>query len=191
MKYMTNNAVKITSKPQIRVGVITELELDDIGNLCDATRQAIDDGIGFNWITSPLPEVLERYWSGVIMVPERILIGAWLDGVLCGSVQVVKPWKSKETSSFCAQIEAHFVAPWARGHGIARRLLEQAEREAMHEGFTVLRLSVRETQTAAIALYREQNYCEWGILPCHEIVGGTMIAGRYFYKALPNASSVE
>jgi ribosomal protein S18 acetylase RimI-like enzyme len=191
VKYMTNNALKITSDPHIRVGVMTRLELEDLENLCLATRQAIEDGIGFNWITAPLPEVLESYWRGVMIVPERILIGAWLDGVLCGSVQLVKPSRSKETSYFCAHVEAHFVAPWARGHGIARRLLEQVEREASHAGFTVLRLSVRETQAAAIQLYREQHYLEWGVLPCHEIVGGQMIAGHYFYKNLPHASSIE
>ncbi len=185
------SALKSISDPQIRVARIRKLELDDIENLCNATRDAIADGIGFNWLTPPSKETLESYWRGVMMVPERCLIGAWLDGVLCGAIQLVKPSRSKETSYFCANIEAHFVAPWARGHGMAIKLLEQAEREATVEGFSVIRLSVRETQEVAIKLYEDHGYIKWGVLPCHEFVAGQMIAGHYFYKPLQPASSIE
>lgn len=184
-------ALKQVTTPQLRVARLKALELEDLHNLCAATEEAIADGIGFNWITPPTRQTLEAYWRGVLIVPERVLIGAWLDGSLSGAIQVVKPSRSKETSYFAAQIEAHFVAPWARGHGLAVRLLEQAEREAALEGFTVIRLSVRETQEAAIRLYEEHGYIKWGVLPCHEFVSGQMIAGHYFHKTLPQPSSIE
>ncbi len=189
--FMSSTALKQSSEPQIRVGKIDRLGTEDLNNLCDATELAIADGIGFNWLTPPLRETLESYWKGVLVVPERILIGAWLDGVLCGSIQLVRPSRSKETSYFCAQIENHFVAPWARGHGLAVRLLEHAEREAAVLGFTSIRLSVRETQERALHLYEEQNYTKWGILPDYEFVGGEMIPGHFFYKTLSPASSIE
>jgi ribosomal protein S18 acetylase RimI-like enzyme len=183
--------MKEAPEPHIRIARIKKLELEDIENLCSATHDAIADGIGFNWLTPPSRETLESYWRGVMMVPERVLIGAWLDGVLCGAIQLVKPSRSKETSYFCANIEAHFVAPWARGHGMAIKLLEQAEREATMEGFSVIRLNVRETQEVAIKLYEDHGYIKWGVLPCHEFVAGRMIAGHYFYKPLQPASSIE
>lgn len=189
--HASSSALKIVTPAQLRVSRIKKLELEDLDNLVQATEAAIADGIGFNWLTPPSKETLESYWKGVLMVPERVLIGAWLDGVLCGAIQLVKPSRSKETSYFAAHIEAHFVAPWARGHGLAVRLLEQAEREAVMEGFTVIRLSVRETQEAAIHLYEEHGYLKWGVLPCHEFVAGQMIAGHYFHKNLPIASSIE
>jgi ribosomal protein S18 acetylase RimI-like enzyme len=186
-----SSALKVELSPQLRVARIKKFELDDLHNLLHATEDAISDGIGFNWLTPPSKETLESYWKGVLMVPERVLIGAWLDGVLCGAIQLVKPSRSKETSYFAAQIEAHFVAPWARGHGLAVRLLEQAEREAALEGFTVIRLAVRETQEVAIHLYEDHGYLKWGVLPSHEFVAGRMLAGHYFHKNLPQASSIE
>lgn len=191
MGMINQTALKPAQQAQIKVAKIDRLQPSDLENLCDATALAIDDGIGFNWMTTPVRETLEAYWKGVTMVPERVLIGAWLDGVLCGSVQLVKPSRSKETSYFCATIESHFVAPWARGHGLATRLLAQAEREAAIEGFTVIRLSVRETQTRAIQLYQDHGYIKWGVLPAYEFVGGEMIAGHFFYKTLQPASSIE
>ncbi len=156
----------------------------DLADLCQATDDAINDGIGFNWVTPPVREQLEGYWKGVMVVPERILLVARLDGTICGSIQLVKPSKSKETSAFAVDIEAHFVAPWARGHGLAKDLLVHAEREAAKEGFSVLRLSVRNTQERALQIYRESHYTEWGTLPYYEFVNGNMVAGHFFYKRL-------
>lgn len=175
----------------IDVRRIKELNTADLTALCQATEDAIRDGIGFNWVSPPMQETLETYWNGVLMVPERQLYGGWLDGTLAAAVQLVKPGKSKETSSFAARIEAHFVAPWARGHGLARSLLKLAEREAGAAGFTVLRLEVRETQDAAISLYKDNGYIRWGILPYYEFVGGHTVAGHFFYKKLEMLSSVE
>ena len=159
--------------------------------VCQATEDAIADGIGFNWMAPPLREVLESYWKGVLVVPERILFGGWLDGTLSASIQLIKPGQSKETSSFAVSIDAHYVAPWARGHGLAKAMLQAAEREASAQGFSVVRLSVRETQEAAINLYLESGYVRWGILPYYEYVNGRMIAGHFFYKKLTPLSSVE
>lgn len=181
----------ISLHPQLQVGKVNTLSPQDLEHLCLATEDAIGDGIGFNWLTPPVRERLEAYWNGVLLVPERLLIGAWLDGVLCGSIQLVSPTRSKETSYFCAGIEAHFVAPWARGHGLAVELLKQAEREAAMRGFSVIRLCVRETQERALKLYEERGYIKWGVLPAFEFVGGRMIPGHYFYKTLQPASLME
>lgn len=174
----------------ISVERMTEFRGDDLSDLCQATEDAIRDGIGFNWLSPPGREVLESYWKGVLLVPGRILFGGRLDHVLVGSVQLVKPPKSKETSAFAARIEAHFVAPWARGHGLAPALLQAAEREARKEGFTTLLLDVRATQSRALDLYRENQYVEWGLLPAYEYVNGNMVAGHFFHKQLTPLSEL-
>lgn len=175
----------------IDVRKMQALSASDLVDLTQATEDAISDGIGFNWVSPPPQEVLESYWRGVMVVPERELFCGWLDGTIAAAVQLIKPGRSKETTSFVATIEGHFVAPWARGHGLARAVLDAAEREAAVQGFSVLRLHVRETQDAAIRLYQENGYVRWGILPYHEIVNGQMIAGHHFYKRLQPLSSVE
>lgn len=174
----------------VRVEKITEFRHADLNELVQATEDAIRDGIGFNWMVPPGTDVLEKYWNGVLVVPDRVLFVGRLDGTLAGSIQLVRPGISKETSSFAASLDAHFVAPWARGHGLAKLLLEAAEREARTLGFTVLKLSVRQTQEAAISLYEEMGYIRWGTLPTYEYVNAQMIAGAFFYKNLEPITSL-
>lgn len=174
----------------ISVEKITQLKPSDLSDLCQATEDAIADGIGFNWMSPPMRETLEAYWKGVLVVPERTLFIGRLDHTIAASIQLVRPSKSKETSAFAASIEAHFVAPWARGHGLAKALLDAAEREASKEGFSLIRLNVRETQERALQVYRENGYVEWGTLPYFEIVNARMLAGHFFYKKLAPVSDL-
>jgi len=167
-----------------RVERMTEFRHADLTELVQATEDAIREGIGFNWVVPPGKDILETYWKGVLVVPDRVLFVGRLDGTLAASIQLVKPGISKETSSFAASLDAHFVAPWARGHGIAKMLLEAAEREARNQGFSVLKLSVRDTQERALKVYEESGYTCWGILPTYEFVNAKMIAGRFYYKNL-------
>jgi len=168
----------------ISVEKITEFKAADLVDLCQATADAIRDGIGFNWQTPPSQDVMESYWKGVLVVPERILFGGRLDGTLAASIQLVKPGASRQTTAFSATITSHFVAPWARGHGLAKMLLEAAEAEAMRQSFSVITLSVRETQERAIKIYDECGYTRWGTLPAYEFVSGTMVGGHFYYKNL-------
>lgn len=177
-----SNTAKATDS--VRVERLTEFKSADLNDLCDAMEEAIRDGIGFNWLMPPGREVLESYWKGVLVVPERILFAARLDGTLAGAAQLVKPTPSKQTQSFAAALDAHFVAPWARGHGAAKALLHEVEREARKQGYTILNLQVRETQEAAIKLYEENGFTRWGVHPYYEFVNGRMLSGQYFYKKL-------
>jgi ribosomal protein S18 acetylase RimI-like enzyme len=175
-----------------KLGVEKKTAMGDteIHDLAVATNDAIAVGIGFNWLAPPMLDTLEGYWRGVLMVPTRSLFIAKLDGVIAGSIQLLRPSKTKETSAFAAAIEAHFVAPWARGHGLARMLLDAAEREAAKEGFSVINLSVRETQERALQVYREHGYVEWGTMPYYEFVNASMVSGHFFYKKLEPISNL-
>lgn len=166
---------------------LTETELEE---LCIATEDAIRDGIGFNWMAPPMRETLESYWNGVLMVPSRTLFIGKLDNVVAASIQLVRPSKTKETQAFAASVEAHFVAPWGRGHGLAKNLLAEAEREAAKDGFSVINIAVRETQERALTIYREHGYTEWGTMPYFEYVNASMVSGHFFYKKLEPISNL-
>lgn len=176
--------------PKLAIEKKTTLSAPEMNELCVATEDAIRDGIGFNWMAPPLRETLESYWGGVMMVPSRTLFVGKLDGVIAASIQLLRPSKTKETSAFAATVEAHFVAPWARGHGLAKMLLETAEREAAKDGFSVINLSVRETQSRALEVYREHGYTEWGTMPYYEFVNASMVSGHFFYKKLEPISNL-
>ncbi len=163
---------------------ITEFHRAELEDLCDATEAAILDGSGFGWLKPPTRNRLETYWRGVLVVPERELFVARLDGAIAGSAQLIKPPPNQEARAFAAVLATHFVAPWARGHGLARALVDAVEEAARAGGFEVLTLDVRETQEAAIKLYESVGYERWGTLPTYARVDGRMIAGHYYVKSL-------
>ncbi len=170
--------------PVVTVERLEALESADLADLCDATETAILDGGGFGWLAPPPREVLERYWQGVLLVPERELFVGRLDGTIAGSAQLVRAARNNEAQAHSAQITTNFVAPWARGHGMARELTLAVEAAARAEGFHMLSLDVLATQKAAIQLYESLGYRRWGENPDYAMVKGEIIAGHYYSKRL-------
>jgi ribosomal protein S18 acetylase RimI-like enzyme len=167
---------------RIAVGRLTLYSGTDLDDLCEATESAILEGGGFGWLKAPPRQVLENYWKGVLLVPERRLVVGRLDGVIAGSVQLSRAPRNNEAQAFAGTISALFVAPWARGRGIGRGILSELERLAREQGLAVLNLDLRETQRAAIGLYENLGYQRWGIHPCYAQVEGRVVPGHYYYK---------
>lgn len=175
---------KHSSDGYILVEIADRLNPADLNDLCDATDAAIEAGGGFGWVTPPARDVLERYWKGVLVVPERHVLVARIDGVVCGAAQLVEPSRNNEAQSFSATIVASFIAPWARNKGAGRKLLRTAEKLAHSMDYKVLQLDVRETQEAAIKLYESEGYRQWGVNPAYAFVDGRMIRGLYYVKMI-------
>ena len=166
------------------------LDDDDLLALCEAAHAAIIEGGGFGWVAPPERQVLARYFRGVLLVPERQLFLGRLDGIVVGSAQLVRPPRNNEAQAFSATLMHAFTAPYARGHGLARRLTERVEEAARASGFQVLGLDVRETQEAAIRLYEGLGYERWGINPAYARVGGRTIRGFFYNKFLQASPKV-
>jgi ribosomal protein S18 acetylase RimI-like enzyme len=156
----------------------------DVHAIAEAATAAILDGGGFGWVKPPKASVLEQYFRGVPLVPERELIVGRVDGVINGAAQLLLPSRNNEAQAFAATILHHFVAPYARGHGLARRILDRAEERARTLNYHVLNLDVRETQTAAIALYEAAGFVRWGTHPAYARVKGSVVQGHFYYKRL-------
>jgi ribosomal protein S18 acetylase RimI-like enzyme len=175
----------------VMVETVTALKGADRHDLCDAAEAAILDGGGFGWLRPPPRQVLEAYWQGVLLVPERRLFVARLDGVIGGSAQLVRPTRNNEAQAHAATMTTSFVAPWARGHGLARGLVTTVEAAAREEGFAIVNLDVRETQEAAIVLYETLGYRRWGTHPYYARVDGRWIAGHFYTKVVNPALIAE
>lgn len=181
------NLDKIGVEPNITIERVEKLSSQELNDLCDATLETISNNgfsIGLSAHYNCDRNMLEKYFQGVLMIPEREIFIAKFDDVIAGSIQLLKPHPSYETTSFACSVDNHFVAPWARGYGIAKDLLKAAEEEARKLGYSVIKLSVRETRMAAISLYESMNYIRWGILPKYEIVEGHILSGYFYYKEL-------
>lgn len=166
------------------VELLVELAHNDLNDLCDATDAAIEGGGGFGWVDLPPRETLERYWRGVVTMPARLLLVARLDGVICGSCQLVKPPVNNEAQAHAVSLTTNFVAPWARGFGLATLLVTEAQKLAKKEGFSVINLDVRETMTSAIKMYEGLGFKRFGEHPHYAEVKGEIVRGFYYYKSL-------
>jgi GNAT superfamily N-acetyltransferase len=168
----------------LRVERVRDISAGDLAALCEATDAAIIDGGGFGWVEAQGRDRLARHFRGVLLVPERELFLARLDGVPVGSAQLVRPPSHNEAQSFAATLAHMNLAPYARGFGLARLLVRRVEERAATLGHLVLNLDVRETQEQAIALFESLGYARWGTHPWYARIRGAVIAGQFYAKRL-------
>jgi ribosomal protein S18 acetylase RimI-like enzyme len=170
--------------PQKSVEILSSLVNGDLHELCDATEAAIEDGGGFGWLKPPPRKVLEDYWHGVMLIPERVLIIGRIDGVVASSCQIVRPPKNNEAQSFACQLTTFFVSPWARGFGLAPMMLNEAESFCRNKGHQMINLDVRSTQESAIRRYEGAGFVHFGTNPKYAVVDGQYVPGYFYYKEI-------
>lgn len=169
---------------ELAVERVEHLDPHDLADLCDATNAAIVDGGGFGWLEAQSRAALERHFGGILLVPEREFFIARLDGEVVGSAQMIRPPRHNEAQAFSAQLAHAFIAPYARGFGLARMLVRRVEERAAALGMRVMNLDVRATQHSAIALFEAAGYTRWGVHPAYARANGQTIPGYYYYKLL-------
>jgi ribosomal protein S18 acetylase RimI-like enzyme len=86
--------------------------------------------------------------------PRGSFLVARADGLPLGCVGL------RGSGTATAEIKRLWVAPGARGQGLARRLMAEAEARARALGIATLRLDTNRTLTEAIALYRRAGWSE-------------------------------
>ena len=174
----------LKQKINISVDTLTKLSEVDLADLCNITEQAISAGGGFGWLRVPTSEVLNQYWQKITDDNLNNLIVGRLNGVIAGTLQLSYEAPNIESRKNIAQIKRQFVAPWARGYGLAKSMIDFSEQKAKEENIKSIQLSVRETQDAAIKLFSGKDYEVWGENPYYAFINGSFIKGIYFYKNL-------
>jgi GNAT superfamily N-acetyltransferase len=106
--------------------------------------------------------------------PAGCFIVAYEDGVAlgCGGL--------KRLDERSAEIKRMFVAPAARGRGLARLILRELERIAAVRGYSLVRLDTGAAQPHALALYRSERY------RAIADYNGNPFATYWFEKPLPS-----
>ena len=167
-----------------RIEEVESFAGNDLAELCDLAADAIVDGDGFLWVEVPPTRVLENYWHGVLLVPERSLFIARLDGRIAGTAQLVHPSVNNESGAFAAQITTLIVAHWARRNGLARGMMLRLEGLARGRGYTTLDLDVRSDRRPAISLFEAHGFARWGVKPRYARVNERYISGYFYIKNL-------
>ena len=177
-------STQLKEKINISVDNIEILTDVDLADLCNITEQAINAGGGFGWLRVPTRDVLTEYWTKRTNDKFIKLIVGRLNGVIAGTLQLAYEAPNIESRKNIAQIKRHFVAPWARGYGLAKSMIDFSEQKAKENNIKSIQLAVRETQDAAVKLFSGKDYKIWGENPYYAFINGSFIKGIYFYKNL-------
>ncbi len=112
----------------------------------------------------------------------RLLLAAFLDGELVGTVQVALAWQPNQPHR--ADVAKLLVRRSARRRGVGRRLIERAEAEALAEGRTLLVLDTA-TGDDAERLYARLGWTRVGVIPGYALYpDGSPCDTTVFFKAL-------
>ena len=166
----------------IRVDTLKEVSNIDLADLCNITEQAIKAGGGFGWLNLPPRDDLKNYWNGLVLIKTNILIVGRLNGAIAGALQISFNPSNNEAQKNISKIQSHFVAPWARGYGLAKAMIDQTILISKENNKKSIQLDIRETQSAAIKLFENKGFVKWGENPSYAFINGNPIKGYYFYK---------
>jgi GNAT superfamily N-acetyltransferase len=114
----------------------------------------------------PLAEVVQRLEAG----PEQVTLGAFDRELLVGMATLTRPARSKLRHR--ATLAAMYVVPEARGHGLARALLDAVLEIVGEWGVSDVALGVTVGNDAARKLYTSAGFVPYGIEPRTLLVEG-------------------
>jgi ribosomal protein S18 acetylase RimI-like enzyme len=134
----------------------------------------------------PLAEADARaFWTGSLAAAERgerIVLGAFLDGVLAGTVTLVLDCPPNQPHR--GEIAKMMTAVARRGRGVASALLVEAERRAAEHGRTLLVLDTA-TEGGASRLYERHGYRLTGEIPDFALKPhGGLTGTRIYWKRI-------
>ncbi|MBS0562609.1 MAG: GNAT family N-acetyltransferase [Proteobacteria bacterium] len=133
--------------------------------LAEVLRACVLGGASVSFMP-PFPiEEARAFWRRMakqVAMGERILLGAYADGALVGTVTVDLGLPPNQPHH--GAVQKLLVHPHGRRRGLARALMRRAEQEALAAGRTLLTLDTARG-SAAEALYRDENWTEVGVIP--------------------------
>jgi GNAT superfamily N-acetyltransferase len=127
--------------------------------------RCVADGASLTWFPPLAPAVAQGFWRGIssqVALGKAVLLVAWLDGELVGTVQLLLDMA--ENQPHRAEVAKLLVDPAARRRGVGRALMQRAEQAARGIGRSLLTLDTR-SGTPAEALYRAMGWTAFGVVP--------------------------
>jgi GNAT superfamily N-acetyltransferase len=156
-----------------------------LDGLAGVLRDCVEGGASVSYMAPFSDEDARSAFDGFVAEAERgrrLIIAAFDDGKLVGTVQVILALPPNQPHR--GEIAKLLVRRSARRQGIARRLMERAEAEAVAVGKTLLVLDT-VTGDPAEALYTGMGWTRVGVIPNFALYpDGRPCATTFFWKAL-------
>ncbi len=153
--------------------------------LAEILGACVAEGAGVSFLPPLAPEAARAFWQDTardVAACTKVLLAGWVDGVLAGTVTLALAWPQNQ--QHCAEVTKLLVHPSARRHGLARRLMQRLEVEALRAGRTLLTLDTRAGDNAE-RLYRSMGWIEYGRIPGYATqADGTFEETLFLWKQL-------
>lgn len=154
-----------------------------IPDLCEILSDCVSGGASVGFMQPYSPADAEPYWQGVadaVADGGTLLFAARQDGRIVGTVQICAAQMPNQPHR--GDLKKLLVHRAARGKGLARLLMEAAEREAARRGKTILVLDTA-TGSDAEAIYPRLGWQRVGVIPDYAMwPEGGLCATTLFYK---------
>ncbi len=158
---------------------------DIVDGLAAVLADCVAGGASVNYMAPFSREAARHAFEGMIAEVEqgrRLLLAAFLDGVVVGSVQLVVALPPNQPHR--AEIAKLLVSRSARKRGIAQALMERADTEARAAGKTLLVLDA-VTGGDAERLYMRLGWTKVGVIPGFALFpDGRPCSTTYLYKEI-------
>jgi GNAT superfamily N-acetyltransferase len=153
--------------------------------LAAVLQDAVDGGDSVSFMDGFGADDARSFYESLLPDVERgtrVLLAAYVDGELVGTVQLVHAWPPN--SQHRADVAKLLVHRRARGQGVGRALMEQLEHEARADGKTLLILDT-VAERAADRLYGRLGWTRLGTVPDYaRDPDGGFCDATFFYKHL-------
>ena len=154
-----------------------------VGDLAEVLLDCVEGGASVSFMASLTREEAETFFKTVVdevETGERILLAAFLDSKLVGTVQIILATPPNQPHR--ADVAKMLVSRAARRQGIAAKLMEHVEVASRAAGKTVLVLDT-VTGGAAESLYTKMGWNRVGVIPNYALFpDGSLCDTTYFWK---------
>lgn len=156
-----------------------------LGALAGVLLDCVEGGASVNFMLPFSQADAEAFFSSVIQGVarnERVLLAAFVDSKLAGTVQIVPATPPNQPHR--ADVAKLLVARWARGQGVGAELMEAVETASRQMGKSLLVLDT-VTGQAGERLYSRLGWIRVGVVPNYALYpDGRWCDTTIFYKQL-------
>lgn len=148
---------------------------------------AVQSGAGVSFMSDLTHDAAAAWWRRTLgsATPRTIILVARDEGGIVGTVQLQPAWPPNQPHR--ADVAKLMVHRRARGKGVARALMEELERQARTQRFTLLLLDTCKG-SAAERLYTSMGWTRVGEVPNFALnPDGSWCDTVFFYKQLDGA----
>jgi GNAT superfamily N-acetyltransferase len=164
-----------------RVGAASD---DVVNALAALLVDAVEDNAGISFMAGLRLEEAAAWWRKTLSSssPRTVILAARDDKGVVGTVQLQPAWPPNQPHR--ADVAKLIVHRHARGRGVARALMQELERHAREQRFTLLMLDTCQG-SAAERLYSSLGWIRVGVVPGFALnPDGTLCDTVFFYKQL-------